>query len=110
MKKNDFNIIVDQTIISPDKEKLDKKKRDTGYLFQLLMKQRQSECDEARLASLKGKKLLSVEEAAELYGIGRSKIRELTSDDNCPFVLWIGGHRKIKREEFEKYVMDQFSI
>ncbi|MCR4777119.1 MAG: helix-turn-helix domain-containing protein [Saccharofermentans sp.] len=59
---------------------------------------------------MKEKKLLSVEEAADLFGIGRTKIRQLSSGDNCPFVLWIGGHRKIKREEFEKYLMDQFSV
>ena len=103
--KDKINIILDQNVKDTTKEK-----RDIGYLFQFLMKQRKSECDEARMAALKDKKLLSVEEAAELYGIGRAKIRELTSDDNCPFVLWIGGHRKIKREEFEKYVMNQFSI
>ncbi|MCR4777025.1 MAG: helix-turn-helix domain-containing protein [Saccharofermentans sp.] len=74
------------------------------------MKQRKTEQDEAYLATLKEKKLLSVEEAADLFGIGRTKIRELSSGDNCPFVLWIGGHRKIKREEFEKYISDQFSI
>ncbi len=105
MKKNDINIIVDQNTADTTKEK-----RDTGYLFQLLMKQRKSEEDDAYLASLSKKKLLSVEEAADLFGIGRTKIRELSSDDNCPFVLWIGGHRKIKREEFEAYIKEQFSI
>ena len=105
MKKNDINIIVDQNTSDTTTEK-----RDTGYLFQLLMKQRKGEENASRIAELKDKKLLTVEEAAELFGIGRTKIRELTSGDDCPFVLWIGGHRKIKREEFEKYVMDQFSI
>ena len=105
MKKNDFNIIVDQNMSDTTKEK-----RGIGYLFTLMMKQRKTEQDEAYLATLKEKKLLSVEEAADLFGIGRTKIRELSSGDNCPFVLWIGGHRKIKREEFEKYLMDQFSV
>lgn len=105
MKKNDFSIIVDQNTSDTTKEK-----RDTGYLFQLLMKQRNSEEKASRIAELKEKKLLTVEEAADLFGIGRTKIRELSSGDDCPFVLWIGGHRKIKREEFEKYIMDQFSV
>ena len=37
MKKNDINIIVDQNTSDTTKEK-----RDTGYLFQLLMKQRKT--------------------------------------------------------------------
>lgn len=105
MKKNDINIIVDQNTSDTTKEK-----REVGYLFSLMMKQRKAEQDDAYLASLSKKKLLSVEEAADLFGIGRTKIRELSSDDNCPFVLWIGGHRKIKREEFEAYIKEQFSI
>ena len=105
MKKNDINIIVDQNVSDTTKEK-----RGIGYLVSLMMRQRGAEHDDAYLASLNEKKLLSVEEAADLFGIGRTKIRELSSDDNCPFVLWIGGHRKIKREEFEKYIKEQFSI
>ena len=105
MNNKDINIIVDQNTSDTTKEK-----RDVGYLFSLMMKQRKTEQDEAYLATLKEKKLISVEEAADLFGIGRTKIRELSSGDNCPFVLWIGGHRKIKREEFEKYLMDQFSV
>ena len=30
---------------------------------------------------------LTVEEAAAYSGIGRNKIRELSDDDRCPFVL-----------------------
>ena len=105
MKKNDINIIVDQNVSDTSK-----KERGTGYLLTLLAKQRKTEENAAYLDELSKKKLLSVEEAADLFGIGRTKIRELSSDDNCPFVLCIGGHRKIKREEFEKYIMEQFSV
>ncbi|MBR4430611.1 MAG: helix-turn-helix domain-containing protein [Clostridiales bacterium] len=59
---------------------------------------------------IKDKKLLSVEEAAELFGIGRTKIRELSNGENCKFVLWVGGHRKIKREEFDQYLKSQYSV
>ena len=60
--------------------------------------------------AIKDKKLLSIEEAAELFGIGRTKLRELTNAENCPFVLWIGGHRKIKKDVFESYIKDQYSV
>lgn len=45
---------------------------------------------------------LSVAEAAGYAGIGTSKIYELTEMENCPFVLWIGGRRIIKRNEINK--------
>ena len=47
---------------------------------------------------------------AALFGIGRQKLREFTDDDRCKFVLWIGGHRKIKREAFERFLEDKFSL
>lgn len=59
---------------------------------------------------LRYKKLLTVNEAAQLFGVGINKIRSLTEDDECPFVIWIGAHRRIKRVEFEHYLDTQFSI
>lgn len=59
---------------------------------------------------IRDKKLLSIEEAAELFGIGRGKIRELSDDEDCKFVIWIGSHRKIKRDAFEQFVMQQYSL
>ena len=47
---------------------------------------------------------LTVEEAAEYSNIGIHKIYELINQPNCPFVLFIGKKRVIKRKEFEKYV------
>lgn len=53
---------------------------------------------------------LTVEEAAEYSGIGRNKLRDLTDDDHCPFVLWIGTKRLIKRKKFDEYIEKAFSI
>ncbi len=53
---------------------------------------------------------LTVEEAAAYTGIGINKIRELSSGNNCPFVLWVGNKRLIKRRKFDEYVEKQFSI
>lgn len=47
---------------------------------------------------------LTVEEAAEYSNIGIHKLYELINQPNCPFVLFIGKKRVIKRKEFEKYV------
>ena len=38
---------------------------------------------------------LTLEEAAAYSGIGINKLRQLTDDDNCEFVLWIGTKRLI---------------
>ncbi len=53
---------------------------------------------------------LTIEEAAAYSGIGMNKLRELTNDDRCPFVLWNGNKRLIKRRELDKYLEKQFSI
>ena len=56
------------------------------------------------------KALLTLEEAAKYFNIGMPKIRELTADDHCPYVLWNGSKRLIKRKPFEDYLYKQFSI
>ena len=53
---------------------------------------------------------LTIEEAAAYSGIGMNKLRELTNDDHCPFVLWNGNKRLIKHRELDKYLEKQFSI
>ncbi len=53
---------------------------------------------------------LTVEEASEYSNIGVNKIREISNDDNCPFVLWIGNKRLIKRRKFDEYIEREFSI
>lgn len=53
---------------------------------------------------------LTIEEAAIYSGIGQNKLRELTEADDCPFVLWIGSKRLIKRKMLDKYMATVFSI
>ena len=53
---------------------------------------------------------LSLEEAAAYYGIGINKLRALTYTDRCPFVLWVGSKRLIKRKSFEKYLEGLYSV
>lgn len=56
------------------------------------------------------KMTLTIEEANEYSNIGVGKIREITLKDDCPFVLWIGSRRLIKRKKFEEYIEKTFSI
>ena len=53
---------------------------------------------------------LTLEEAAAYFGIGINKIRDMTSDENCRFVLWCGSKRLIKRKLMEEYLARMYSI
>ncbi|MBR5943375.1 MAG: helix-turn-helix domain-containing protein [Lachnospiraceae bacterium] len=60
--------------------------------------------------SIAEKALLTPEEAAEYFNIGVNKVRSLTDGENCPYVLWSGSRRLIKRKPFEEYLYSQYSI
>lgn len=53
---------------------------------------------------------LTLEEAAAYFSIGQQKLRELTDNEDCDFVLWIGSKRLIKKNKFLKYIEEQYSI
>lgn len=53
---------------------------------------------------------LTLEEAAAYFNIGTAKLRELTDEENCTFVLWNGSKRLIKRKLLDKYLENEFSI
>ena len=53
---------------------------------------------------------LTLEEAAAYYNIGVGKLRELTNDDRCKFVLWVGNKRLIKKDLFNKYLNEMYSV
>ena len=53
---------------------------------------------------------LSLEEAAAYSGIGINKLREITNEDRCKFVLWVGNKRPIKRRLFDQFIEQAYSI
>ena len=53
---------------------------------------------------------LSIDEAVAYTGIGRAKLYEMTNREDCPFVLWIGNRRVIKRQVFDEYIANMYSI
>lgn len=53
---------------------------------------------------------LTIEEAVEYSGVGRNKLRQLSDNDNCPFVLWVGSKRLIKRKELDDFLSRMYSI
>ena len=56
------------------------------------------------------KATLSMEEAMAYTGIGRDKLREMTNREDCPFILWNGSKRLIKRRAFDEYILKAYSI
>lgn len=60
--------------------------------------------------SLWEKSNLTLEEASAYSGIGINKLRELSNDKKCPFVLWVGSKRLIKRKLFDSYLEKMYSI
>lgn len=53
---------------------------------------------------------LTLEEAAAYTGVGINKLRDLTDNESCQFVLWIGRKRLIKRKKIDEYLEKCYSI
>ena len=53
---------------------------------------------------------LTLEEAAAYSGIGINRLRRLSDDEKCPFVLWVGAKRLIKRKKLDEYTERMYSL
>ena len=53
---------------------------------------------------------LTLEEAAAYSGIGINKLREITNERGCNFVLFVGTKRLIKRRRLDAYLETAYSI
>lgn len=53
---------------------------------------------------------LTIREAAEYSNIGINKISSMLRMPNCPFVLYVGNKKLVKRKEFEKFISDKLVI
>ena len=53
---------------------------------------------------------LTLEEAAAYSGIGINRLRKLSEDERCPFVLWVGAKRLIKRKKLDEYTERMYSL
>lgn len=70
----------------------------------------ETKCEMSKQVPIWNKSNLTVEETAAYSGIGINKIRELSNQEDCPFVLWVGSKRLIKRRLFDQYIEKQYSI
>lgn len=56
------------------------------------------------------KTTLTLEEAAEYTNIGINKIRELSNNPRCTFVLYVGRKRLIKRTALEHFIEENLEV
>lgn len=53
---------------------------------------------------------LTIKEAAEYSNIGINRIESMLKKPNCPFVLFVGTRKLVKRREFEEYIREDVVI
>ncbi len=53
---------------------------------------------------------LTIKEAAEYSNIGINKIDAMLRTPNCPFVLFVGTKKLVKRKEFEQFISQALVI
>lgn len=53
---------------------------------------------------------LTIKEAAEYSNIGINKIDSMLRSPKCPFVLFVGTKKLVKRKEFEQFISQQLVI
>ena len=56
------------------------------------------------------KMTLTIREAAEYSNISINKIDSMLRSPNCPFVLFVGTKKLVKRKEFEQFISGKLII
>lgn len=53
---------------------------------------------------------LTVKEAAEYSNIGINRLESLLRTPRCPFLLYVGNKKLVKRKEFEKFISESIEL
>lgn len=56
------------------------------------------------------KPLLTLKEASIYTGIGINKLRDMSNERNCNYVLFVGRKRMFKRESLLKFLAEAYSV
>lgn len=59
---------------------------------------------------LEMKPLLTLKEASLYTGIGINKLRDMSNERNCNYVLFVGRKRMFKRESLLKFLAESYSV
>lgn len=52
----------------------------------------------------------TIQETAKMSNIGENKLYDLVKNPKCPFVIYVGNKRLIKRKEFLKFISENVEI
>lgn len=66
--------------------------------------------EEQKYVPIWEKYALTIEEAATYTGIGINKLRELSKEARCPFVMYVGSKKLLRRKDLEKYLENKVII
>ena len=69
-----------------------------------------SEDDKQPDVPLESKPLLTLKEASRYTGIGINKLRDMSNERNCNYVLFVGRKRMFKREALLKFLEESYSV
>lgn len=53
---------------------------------------------------------LSLEEASAYTGIGINKLRRMSNEKNCDYVIWVGNRRMLKRKKLDDFLERTYSV
>ena len=59
---------------------------------------------------LDAKPLMTLKEASIYNGIGINKIREMSNENSCDYVLLVGRKRMFKREALLQFLKEAYSV
>ena len=65
---------------------------------------------EAKSIPLDAKPLLTLKEVSIYTGIGINKLREMSNDNSCDYVLFVGRKRMFKREALLQFLKEAYSV
>lgn len=66
--------------------------------------------EQLRTVPIHEKLTLTIKEAAEYSNIGINKIDSMLRSPKCPFVLFVGSKKLVKRKEFENFISQALII
>ena len=66
--------------------------------------------DNVQTVPIHEKLALTIRDAAEYSNIGINKIDDMLRKPNCPFVLFVGKKKLVKRKEFEEFISSRLTI
>lgn len=52
----------------------------------------------------------TISETAQMSNIGENRLYDLVKNPKCPFVIYVGNKRLIKRKEFLKFISENVEI